>query len=476
MSYTPNTENPGSDYFDNDFHANIDEPYNPSRPYFHRYASSPPRLSEPPVRSPGVVRPISPVVSANSSHGGTYQPLHDSIASATRPYPYPVIRSVPATQRACKDAHKGKSKAHSGPPEPCYDPTFRACNTPLLSQAGYRSPSPLPRAGPSAPAPSVTLAVLSAPSVTPVAPSTGKWVAPEASIFLGYVQLLNDFERWESHGWRAGECHEHLQVLSKIFRSSEIIGKRVHDQVAMAEGSFEAHTYEDIDKANSAILQETLKTQEAVIKIVHEDYGPSLISSFRAFLGRTPVDVVCLEDQAYLRTLTEKKHGRSWEKKPVSEGQYNMDPEEAERLLEMSKRGVTIAGRRLYQARVENTFKPSRTRSHPSRSTDPPVTGSTSSPRPGVTPLEEPSLTLLRHQELYQQLPSSLYLSPPSAKENLVGSFPSIGSIPSTNSPVTDVHALDIGRLTAQLAVATNSEIRSWVQQGLYPPSEDLRS
>ncbi|KIO14874.1 hypothetical protein M404DRAFT_17726 [Pisolithus tinctorius Marx 270] len=475
MSYTPNTENPGSDYFDNDFHANIDEPYNPSRPYFYCYASSPPRLSEPPVRSPRAVHAVSPAVSTHSAHGGTYQPLHDSVASATRPYPCPVICSVPAMQRAHKDACKGKSKAHSGPPEPCYDPTFRACNTPPLSQAGYESPSLLPRAGPSAPAPSVAPADLSAPAITPAAPSTGKWVAPEASIFLGYVRLLNDFEQWESHGWRAGEHHEHLQVLSKIFRSSEVIGKRVHDQVAMAEGSFEAHTYENIDRANSAILQETLKTQEAVVKIVHEDYGPSLISSFHAFLDRTPLDVVRLEDRAYLQTLTERKHGRSREKKPISQGQYNLDQEEVERLSEMSSRGVAIAGRRLYRARVENTFKLSRTHSHQSRSTDRPVTGSTSSPRPKEMQLEEPSLTLLRQQELYQQLPSSPYLSPPSAKENLVGSFPSIGSIPSISSPATDAHALDIGRLTAQLAVATNSEIRSWVQQGLYPPSEDLR-
>ncbi|KIN99927.1 hypothetical protein M404DRAFT_29993 [Pisolithus tinctorius Marx 270] len=449
MSYTPNTENPGSDYFDNDFHADIDEPYDPSRPYFYSNASPAPRLSEPPVRS------ISPAVSANSSHG--------------------VIRSVPALQRARKDARKGKSKAQSGPPEPRYDPTFRACNTPPLSQAGYRSPSLLPRAGPSYAAPSVAPANLSAPTVTPAAPSTARWVAPEASVFLGYMRLLNDFERWESHGWRAGEHHEHLWVLSKIFRSSEVIGKRVHDQVAMAEGSFEAHTYEDIDKANSAILQETLKTQEAVIKIIHEDYGPSLISSFQAFLDRTPVDVVRLEDWAYLRTLTEWKHGRSQEKKLTSDSRYNMEPEEAERLKEMSKRGVAIAGRRLYRARVESTSRPSRTCSHPSPSTDRPATGSTSLLRPEVTPLEEPSSTLLRHQELYQQLPSSLYLSPPSVRENLVGSFPSIGNIPSINSPVTDVHALDIGRLTAQLAVATNSEIRSWVQQGLYPPSEDLR-
>ncbi|KIO06502.1 hypothetical protein M404DRAFT_24716 [Pisolithus tinctorius Marx 270] len=405
----------------------------------------------------------------------TYQSLHDSVASATCPYPYPVICSVPSSQRARKDARKGKSKAHSGPPEPRDDPTFRACNTPPLSQAGYRSPSPLPRAGPSAPAPSLAPASTSAPAVTPAAPSTGKWVAPEASIFLGYVRLLNDFERWESHGWRAGERHEHLRVLSKIFRSSEVIGKRVHDQVATAEGSFEAHMYEDIDKANSAILQETLRTQEAVVKIVHKDYGPSLISSFRAFLDRTPVDVVRLEDQAYLRTLTERKHGRSREKKPVSEGRYNMDPEEAERLVEMSNRGVAIAGRRLYRAKVESTSRPSQTHSHPSRSTDRPATGSTFSLRPEVIPLEEPSSTLLRHQELYRQLPSSLYLSPPSANENLVGSFPSIGSIPSISSPATDVHTLDIGHLTAQLAVATNSEIRSWVQQGLYPPSEDLR-
>ncbi|KIO05497.1 hypothetical protein M404DRAFT_25210 [Pisolithus tinctorius Marx 270] len=472
MSYTPNTENPGSDYFDNDFHADIDEPYDPSRPYFYSNASPAPRLSEPPVHPCGVLRSPSPAVSAHSSYAGAYQPLHDSVASTSRPYPYPVVRSVAGSQRARKDARKGKSKAHSGPPEPRYDASYRSCNTPPLSQAGYKSPSPTSCAGASAPTPSVPPADLSAPAVAPAAPSSAGWVAPEASIFLGYVRLLNDFERWESHGWRAGERHEHLRVLSKIFRSSEVIGKRVHDQVATAEGSFEAHMYEDIDKANSAILQEALKTQESVVKIVHEDYGPSLISSFRAFLDRTPLDVV---DRAYLRTLTEKKHGRSWEKKPVAQGRYNMDPEEVERLSEMSNRGVAIAGRRLYRARVESTSRPSQTHSHPSLSTGPPVTGSTSSLRPEVTPLEEPSSTLLRHPELYQQLPSSLYLSPPSARENLVGSFPSIGSIPSISLPVSDAHALDIGRLTAQLAVATNAEIRSWVQQGLYPPSEDLR-
>ncbi|KIO09531.1 hypothetical protein M404DRAFT_22029 [Pisolithus tinctorius Marx 270] len=251
-----------SDYFDNDFHANIDEPYDPSRPYFDCYASTPPHLSEPPVCPRGTLCSPSPMVSTHSSRTGVYQPLHDSIASASCPYPYPVIRLVPASQRACKDTHKGKS------------------------------PSPLPHAGPSYAAPSVAPADLSAPAVTPAAPSTTKWVAPEASIFLSYMRLLNDFECWESHSWRAGECYEHLRVLSKIFRSSEVIGKRMHDQVATAEASFEAHTYEDINKANSAILQETLKTQEAIVKIVHEDYGPSLISSFCAFLDQTPLNVV----------------------------------------------------------------------------------------------------------------------------------------------------------------------------------------
>ncbi|KIO11724.1 hypothetical protein M404DRAFT_20338 [Pisolithus tinctorius Marx 270] len=475
MSYTPNTENPGSDYFDNDFHADIDEPYDPSHPYFNRYASTPPCLSGPPVCSHGALHSPSPAVSTHSSHAGAYQPLHDSVTSASHPYLYPVIHLVPTSQRAHKDTHKGKSKAHSGPSKPRYDTSFRSCNTPLLSQAGYKSPSPVFCSGASAPAPSITLADLLAPAIAPTAPSTARWVAPKASIFLGYVQLLNNFEHWESHSWRAGERHEHLWVLSKIFRSSEVIGKRVHDQVATTEGSFEAHTYEDIDKANSAILQETLKTQEAIIRIVHEDYGPSLISSFRAFLDQTPLDVMHLEDQAYLWTLTKRKHRRSWEKKPASGGCYNLDPEEVEKLSEMSNRGVAIAGRRLYWARVESTSKPSWMHSRPSPSMDCHVTGSTSLLRPEVMPLEEPSSMLLRHQELYQQLPSSLYLSLPSARENLVGSFPSIGSIPCTSSPATDVHALDIGQLTAQLAVATNSEIRSWVQQGLYSPSEDLR-
>ncbi|KIO09344.1 hypothetical protein M404DRAFT_21908 [Pisolithus tinctorius Marx 270] len=469
MSYTPNTDNPGSDYFDNDFHADIDEPYDPSHPYFNRYASTPPCLSEPLVRPCRALCSPSPAISTHSSHMGAYQPLYDSIASSAHLYPYPVIHSVPSSQRARKDAHKGKSKAHSGPSEPRHDTSFRSCNTPPLSQAGYKSPSPVSHSGASAPAPSVSPADLSAPAVAPAAPSTTRWVAPKASVFLSYMQLLNDFERWESHGWRAGEHHEHLWVLSKIFRSSEVIGKHVHDQVVTAEGSFEVHTYEDIDKANSAILQETLKTQEAIVKIVHEDYGPSLISSFRAFLDRTPLDVM-------VHGLLPPTHqAASWEKKPVSESHYNLDPEEVERLLEMSNRGVAIAGRRLYQARVENTSKPSRMHSHPSLSMDCPMTGSTSLHRPKVTLLEEPSSTLLRHQELCWQLPSSLYLSPPSARENLVGLFPLIGSIPCISLPVTDVHALDIGQLTAQLTVATNSEIRSWVQQGLYLPSEDLR-
>ncbi|KIO00269.1 hypothetical protein M404DRAFT_29660 [Pisolithus tinctorius Marx 270] len=410
--------------------------------------------------TPRVPTSIAMPVPLPTSHNHRYAPpeRYAPYPPQYPPTPHMVVPTNPFTTPSPPPRAHTRTRSSAQSPlrrerartPPRYDPTFRACNTPPLSQAGYRSPSPLPRAGPSAPEPSLAPASTSAPAVTPAAPSTGKWVAPEASVFLGYVRLLNDFERWESHGWRAGEHHEHLRVLSKIFRSSEVISKRMHDQVAMAEGSFEAHTYEDIDKANSTILQETLKTQEAVVKIR-------------------------LEDQAYLRTLTERKHGRSREKKPVSEGRYNMDPEEAERLAEMSNRGVAIAGRRLYRARVENTSRPSRTRSHPSRSTDRPVTGSTFSLRPEVIPLEEPSSTLLRHQELYQQLPSSPYLSPLSARENLVGSFPSIGSIPSISSPATDVRALDIGRLTAQLAVATNSEIRSWVQQGLYPPSEDLR-
>ncbi|KIN98768.1 hypothetical protein M404DRAFT_31091 [Pisolithus tinctorius Marx 270] len=322
MSYTPNTENPGSDYFDNDFHANIDKPYDPSHPYFDCYASTPPHLSEPPVCPHRALCSPSPMISSHSSYGGTYQPLHNSVTSTTHPYPYPVIHSVPSSQRACKDAHKGKSKARLGPPEPCYDTSFRSCGTPLLFQAGYKSPSPVPHAGPSTPTPSVTLAVLSAPAAVPAAPaSSTSRLAPKASLFLS----------------------------------------------------------------------------------------------------------------------------------------------------------VAIAGRRLYWAKAENTSRPSQMPLQQSPSMELPATGSTSLLRPEEIPLEGPSSMLLRHHKLSQLLPSSQFLSPPSAKENLVGSFPSIGSIPCISSPATGVHALDIGRLTAQLVVATNSEIRSWIQQGLYPPSEDLR-
>ncbi|KIN95246.1 hypothetical protein M404DRAFT_34293 [Pisolithus tinctorius Marx 270] len=372
--------------------------------------STSPNTFEPPIHPHGALHSPSPTISSHSSHGGPYQPLHDSVASATCPYPYPVICSVPSSQRACKDACKGKSKAHSGPSKPHYDASFRLCNTPPLSQAGYKSPSPVPHAGPSTPAPSVSLADLSAPTAAPAAPATStSRLAPEASLFLSYVQLLNDFEHWESHGWRAGECHEHLWMLSTIFRSSEVIGKRMYDQVGTAEGSFKVHTFEAIDWTSSSVLQEALKMQEAIVKIVHEDYGPSLISSFHSFLDRLPVDIV-----------------------------------------------------------VHGLFPPS-----PSMGL--PTTGLTSSPRPKEVQLEEPSSTLFRHQEIFRLLPSSQYLSPPSARENLVGSFPSIGSIPYTNLPATNVHALDIGHLTAQLAVATNLEICSWVEQGLYLPLEDLR-
>ncbi|KIN97135.1 hypothetical protein M404DRAFT_32602 [Pisolithus tinctorius Marx 270] len=287
MSYTPNTNNPGSDYFNNDFHANINEPYDPSHPHFDRYASTPPCFSEPPVHSP------SPMVSSHSTHGGAYQPLHDSVASAMRPYPYLVIHLVPSLQRTCKDARKGKSKAHSGPSKPCYDASFWSCNTPPLSQAGYRSPSPAARPGASTPAPSVSPADLSAPAAAPAAPATStSKLAPEASLFLGYVWLLNHFKHWESHGWRAGEHHNHLRMLSTIFRSSEVVGKHMYNQVGTVEGSFEAHTYEAIDCSSSSVLQEALKTQEAIVKIVHEDYGPSLISSFHSFLNGLPINVV----------------------------------------------------------------------------------------------------------------------------------------------------------------------------------------
>ncbi|KAI6158027.1 hypothetical protein BKA82DRAFT_4347166 [Pisolithus tinctorius] len=376
-----------SDYFDNDFHANIDEPYDPSRPYFDCYASTPPHLSEPPVFTNPFMTP-SPLPHAHThTQSSAWSLLHRELA-----------------------------------------------RTPTR-ETGYRSPSPLPHAGPSYAAPSVAPADLSAPAVTPAAPSTTKWVAPEASIFLSYMRLLNDFECWESHSWRAGECYEHLRVLSKIFRSSEVIGKRMHDQVATAEASFEAHTYEDINKANSAILQETLKTQEAIVKIVHEDYGPSLISSFCAFLDQTPLNVVV---HGLLPPMHQATSGRSslpldphreeaWKvageetssssacmgtvRNSSTRDHYNMDLEEVERLSEMLNQGVMIAGRRLYWAKVENISRLSQMRSHPSPSTDPPTTGSTSSLRPEVTLLEEPSSTLLRHQELYQQLPSSLYLS-----------------------------------------------------------------
>ncbi|KIO02032.1 hypothetical protein M404DRAFT_28268 [Pisolithus tinctorius Marx 270] len=87
-----------SDYFNNDFHADMDEPYDPSHPYFDCYASTPPRLSEPPVHSPGALCTASPLVPPDSSHGGAYQPLHDSITSASCPYPYLVIWSAPTTQ------------------------------------------------------------------------------------------------------------------------------------------------------------------------------------------------------------------------------------------------------------------------------------------------------------------------------------------------------------------------------------------
>ncbi|KIO10895.1 hypothetical protein M404DRAFT_21095 [Pisolithus tinctorius Marx 270] len=384
MSYTPNTENPGSDYFDNDFHADIDEPYDPSHPYFDHYASTPPHLSEPPVHPHRVLCSPSPMVSPHSAHGSAYQPLHDSVASTMRPYPYPVICSVPSLQALCKDAHKGKSKAHSGPPEPHYDASFRSCNTPPLSQASYRSPSPISHSGASAPAPSVSLANLSAPTATPTAPATStSRMAPKASLF------------------------------------------------------------------------EALKTQDATVKIVHKDFGPSLISSFHSFLDGLPQDIVRLPSDPHREEAQKVKREETNHSGPPQHGPRGAG--EANRDVELRCRGCW------------GEIIPGRSQGH-------------------FQAIADTLSSILFNGTPHDWLDFFTQAQGGSAGRALFYAFQTSGALPATPFVPVPISALSKRELGGLVPVdwqhplhqftcyqSTNSEIRSWVEQGLYPPSEDLR-
>ena len=134
-------------------------------------------------------------------------------------------------------------------------------------------------------------------------------LTPEQHVCL--VRMLKRLDEWLAQGWQPGVDESRLRNMAEIFNSAEAVAEGSLSNIRCADLAWRLADSEGWEKSAGSSIMGAIDIQVTVTKILYKDYGDSLITSFRSFLGQKETE---LGDSGRLARISgpslQKKSGR----------------------------------------------------------------------------------------------------------------------------------------------------------------------
>ena len=121
------------------------------------------------------------------------------------------------------------------------------------------------------------------------APTTSADLTPEQHVCL--VRVLKRLDEWFACGWEPGVDKSRLRSLAEIFNSAEAVAEGGITDLCLADLTWRLANSEGWEKSAGSSIMGAIDIQVTVTKILYKDYGDSLITSFRSFLGQREAEL-----------------------------------------------------------------------------------------------------------------------------------------------------------------------------------------
>ena len=109
-------------------------------------------------------------------------------------------------------------------------------------------------------------------------------ITPEQYVCL--VRMLKRLDEWLAQGWEPGVNQPLLRHLAEIFDAAEAVAEGSLSDIRRIDLAWKLADSEGWEKSAGSSIMGAIDIQVTVTKILYKDYGESLISSFRSFLGQ----------------------------------------------------------------------------------------------------------------------------------------------------------------------------------------------
>ena len=114
-------------------------------------------------------------------------------------------------------------------------------------------------------------------------------LTPEQHLCL--VRVLKRLNEWFTQGWEPGVDKSRLQSLAEVFNAAEAIAEGSLSNIRHADLAWRLLDSEGWEKSAGSSIMGAIDIQVIVMKILFKDYGESLITSFRSFLGQKEAEL-----------------------------------------------------------------------------------------------------------------------------------------------------------------------------------------
>ena len=137
-------------------------------------------------------------------------------------------------------------------------------------------------------APSPSPMDASSSTIPPVSTASVE-LTPEQHVCL--VRMLKRLDEWLAQGWQPGVDESCLRHLAEIFNSAEAIAEGSLSNIRHADLAWRLADSEGWEKSAGSSIMGAIDIQVTVTRILYKDYGESLITSFRSFLGQKEAEL-----------------------------------------------------------------------------------------------------------------------------------------------------------------------------------------
>ena len=127
------------------------------------------------------------------------------------------------------------------------------------------------------------------PSTIPPVSTASVEITLEQHVCL--VRMLKCLDEWLAQGWQPGVDESRLRHLAEIFDSAETVVEGSLSNIRRADLAWRLADSEGWEKSAGSSIMGAIDIQVTVTRILYKDYGESLITSFRSFLGQKEAEL-----------------------------------------------------------------------------------------------------------------------------------------------------------------------------------------